>query len=188
MIQMKDSVLTILLLFGLLVVLPVFILLLRDRIFRPSRKRTPERIESERQAYRARLLNPQPSLVEAELGALLPQRLMAMYADTELVLSTNLSICPPGKDPKTSGIWIDNFLPLDSEGQKYTCDLELLANAKGFCFAADGMGNFYWVPVSNARLTDAPVFFACHDPWGNEKVAESLEEFLAWFKARPASK
>jgi hypothetical protein len=42
------------------------------------------------------------------------------------------------------------------------------------------MGNFYWVPVSATRQADAPVFFACHDPWGNEKIAGSLKEFLSW--------
>ena len=65
-------------------------------------------------------------------------------------------ICPPGKDPRRSGEGINNFLPLDLEGQKHTCDLELLAQAKGFCFAGDGCGNFYWVPVSNIRQSDAP--------------------------------
>jgi hypothetical protein len=44
------------------------------------------------------------------------------------------------------------------------------------------MGNFYWVPVDEERESDAPVFFACHDPWGNEKAADSLEEFLSWTK------
>lgn len=178
--RMKDTILSILFLLGLFVVLPVFILWLRDKIFHSSAKRTPEQIQARMHAYRERLVNPQQALVEAEMGALLPQRLIAMYADRELVLSEDLNICPPGKDPKKSSEWIDNFLPLDSEGQKYTCDLELLANAKGFCFAGDGCGNFYWVPASETRQPDAPVFFACHDPWGNEKVADSLGEFLSW--------
>ncbi len=134
----------------------------------------------ELQAHGERLLYPQPAQVEAETGLLLPQRLIAMYSDAKLILSENVNICAPGKDPKKSSAWIDNFLPLDLESQKHTCDLELLAKAKGFCFAADGCGNFYWVPVSDTRKSDAPVFFACHDPWGNEKVANSLEEFLSW--------
>ena len=75
---------------------------------------------------------------------------------------------------------MEDFLPRDWEGQQYACDLELLANAKGFCFARDGCGNFYWVPVSDARHPDAPVFFACHVPWGTERIADSLEEFLSW--------
>jgi SMI1/KNR4 family protein SUKH-1 len=177
---MRGTVLAILFLLGLFVVLPISILWLRDKIFHTSRKRIPEQIQGQIHAYRARLVNPQQALVEAEIGAFLPQRLIAMYADRELVLSQNLNICPPGKDPKKSSECIDDFLPLDSESQKFTCDLELLANSKGFCFAGDGCGNFYWVPVSDTRQADAPVFFACHDPWGNEKVAESLDQFLCW--------
>lgn len=177
---MKDAILAILFVFGLFLALPVFILWLRDKVVHSLRKRTPGQIEARMHAYRERLVNPQQALVEAEIGALLPERLIAMYADRELVLSQNLSICAPGKDPEKSSEWIDDFLPLDLEGQKYTCDLELLANAKGFCFAGDGCGNFYWVPLSDTRQSDSPVFFACHDPWGNEKVADSLEEFLSW--------
>jgi len=176
---MKDAILTLLWILALLLLLPVCILLLRDRILRSSRKRSVEEIQAQSQAYRERLLHPQQAEVEAELG-LLPERLIRMYSDRELISSENFAICPPGKDPKKFRDWIDNFLPLDLESQKYTCDLELLSKAKGFCFATDGCGNFYWVPVSDRRQPDSPVFFACHDPWGNTKVAENLEEFLSW--------
>lgn len=177
---MEDTILTLLFILALFLLLPVSILLLRDRMFRSARKRTAEQVQAESQAYRERLLHPQQAQLETEAGLFLPQRLITMYAETELILSEGLSICPPGKDPKKIREWIGNFLPLDMEGQKYTCDLELLAKAKGFCFAADGRGNFYWVPISDARQLDAPVFFACHDPWGNTKVADSLEDFLSW--------
>ena len=176
---MKDTILTILLILGLFLALPVCILLLRDKIFASSRRRAAGQVQAESQAYCERLLNPQQAEVEPEIG-LLPVRLIKMYSDRELILSENLDICPPGKDPIKSSERINNFLPLDLEGQKYTCDLELLAKAKGFCFAADGCGNFYWVPVSDTRQPDAPVFYACHDPWGNTKVANSLEDFLSW--------
>jgi len=177
---MKNTILTLLPILALLLVLPVCILMLRDRIFRSSPKRTAEQVQAHLQAYRERLLHPQQASVETEMGALLPQSLIALYADRELILNEEFALCPPGKDPKKSRIWIEDFLPLDSEGQQYTFDLKLLANAEGFCFGRDGCGNFYWVPVSDTRQPDAPVFFACHDPWGNEKVADSLEEFLSW--------
>ena len=177
---MKDATLTLLFILTLFLLLPGCILWLRDRIFRSSRKRAAEQVQAQAQAYRERLLHPQQAQVEAEAGLLLPQRLITMYADKELVLNEEFDICPSGKDPKKSSVWIEDFLPLDCEGQQYTCDLELLANAKGFCFARDGCGNFYWVPVSDTRQSDSPVFFACHDPWGNEKVANNLEEFLSW--------
>jgi hypothetical protein len=177
---MKSTILAILFLLALFVVLPVSILWLRDKIFQSSRKRTPQELQAGWDAYRERLLHPQQAPIEAALGALLPQRLVSMYADRDLLLAQKFEICPPGKDPKKSSAWIEDFLPLDPEGQKCTCDLELLANAKGFCFAGDGCGNFYWVPVNKTRQPDSPVYFACHDPWGNEKVADSLEEFLSW--------
>ena len=184
---MKDAILTLLWIFALLLLLPVCILLLRDRIFRSSRKRTADQVRAEAHAYRERLLHPQQAEVEAELG-LLPERLIRMYSDRELISSENFAICPPGKDPKKFRDWIDNFLPLDLESQKYTCDLELLSKAKGFCFATDGCGNLYWVPVSDRRQPDSPVFFACHDPWGNTKVAENLEDFLNWPRITPGRK
>src|SRR5713101_4095192 len=177
---MRDIILTLISLLALFVVLPISILWLRDKIFYSSRKRSAEQELARLQAYRERLLHPQQAEVEAEIGAFLTQRLIAMYADRELMLSKNFDICPPGKDPKKSSEWIDGFLPLDCESQNNTCDLVMLANAKGFCFAGDGCGNFYWVPVSDTRQPDAPVYFACHDPWGNEKIADSLEEFLSW--------
>jgi hypothetical protein len=180
MSQMLSAILTILFLLALFVGLPVSILWMRDRIFYSSRKRTTQQVQAWSEAYRERLLHPQQAQVEAEMGALLPQRLIALYSDRELVLSEGFNVCAPGNDPKKSSEWIEDILPLDSEGQKRTCDLELLAKAKGFCFAGDGCGNFYWVPVSETRQPDSPVYFACHDPWGNTKVADSLEDFLSW--------
>ena len=55
---------------------------------------------------------------------------------------------------------------------------------RGCCFAADGCGNFYWTPVSDTPQDDAPVYFACHDSYGNEKVANSLEEFFSRLQAK----
>jgi hypothetical protein len=82
--------------------------------------------------------------------------------------------------PKLSAEWIEAFLPLDLESQKYTVDLGVFGCGKGFCFATDGAGNFYWTSLGETRQPDAPVFFVCHDPHGNEQVAASLDEFFSW--------
>jgi len=92
----KDTILTLLFIFAFFLFLPVSILLLRDRIFRSSRKRTAEQVHAQSQAYRERMLHPQQAEVEAEAG-LLPERLIKMYLDRELILSENFDICPPGK-------------------------------------------------------------------------------------------
>lgn len=177
---MKDFLLTVLVLFSLFIALPVVVLWLRDRVRDRRRRRTPEQLQMAALAYRERLLHPDRSGVETELGGFLPDRLITLYDDETFILSQKLEIRPPRLRQKEFGEWIEELLPLDIESQKHTVDLEGAKWGKGFCFAADGAGNFYWVPVSATRQPDAPVFFACHDPWGNEKIANSLDEFLSW--------
>ena len=177
---MKDSVLTVLALFCLFIALPVALLWLSDRVRDWRYRKTPEQIRAEAVAYRNRLLNPNQNNVETKIGGLLPESLLGLYADHALVLAKGMEIRSPHLGPEESGEWIQEFLPVDIESQQYTWDLEEAGWGKGFCFAADGMGNFYWVPVSATRQPDAPVFFACHDPWRNEKITESLLEFLSW--------
>lgn len=152
------------------------------RFFHQRRHRqTPEQLQAARESFRNRLVDPNPSEVEQGIGALLPQRLIALYADHVTVLTEEIEVRRPDSgDGERSSEWIEAFLPLDLESQKYTVDLEERGWGKGFSFATDGAGNFYWVPVSDTRQPDAPVFFACHDPFGNEQVASTLEEFLSW--------
>jgi len=178
---MKDTFLSILAVFSLFVAVPVLLLWFRDRL---RGRRHPHRSPEERiaQARKAResFLHPNPDIVESELGGLLPERLITLYRDEISELSGMLEIRPPSLEPKAFGEFIQEWLPLNIESQKYTVDLEEANWGKGFCFAADGTGNFYWVPVGSTRQPDAPVYFACHDPWGNEKIADSLDEFLSW--------
>jgi hypothetical protein len=166
---------------GILIILApaVLILWLRDKIHNRLTRESPEERSLRMAEWRQRMLHPEVEAVEESCGGKLPQRLIAMYSDHELVFKCNLELCPPGKDPKKDSWWIGDFVPLAVEDQQWTCDLSVF-DRKGCCFAGDGMGNFYWVPVEAERKSDAPVYFACHDPWGNEKVADSLDEFLSW--------
>ena len=152
------------------------------RFFHQFRHRqTPEQLQAARDAFRNRLIHPKASEVEQEMGGFLPQRLIELYADHPTALQEEIEIHGPKTDDgENSSEWIEAFLPLDLESQKYAVDLAEQGWGKGFCFATDGAGNFYWVPLSETRQPDAPVFFTCHDPFGNEQVAQSLEEFLSW--------
>jgi hypothetical protein len=146
---------------------------------------TPEQLQAARDSFRSRLIHPKAAEVEQGIGALLPQRLIALYNDHPSVLAEQLEIRRPDvdlneADSQDAAEWIEAFLPLDLESQKYTIDLPSQGWGKGFCFATDGSGNFYWTPATPSRQPDAPVFFACHDPHGNEQVAASLDEFLSW--------
>jgi hypothetical protein len=153
---------------------------------------SPEQIQAARDSYRNRLVHPKALEVEQGIGALLPQRLLSLYEDHQTILAEQIEIHGPkpsqmessrqksAEAAEHSAVWIEAFLPLDMESQKYTVDLGVFGCGKGFCFATDGAGNFYWIAATDARLADAPVFFACHDPFGNEQIAPSLDEFLNW--------
>jgi hypothetical protein len=147
----------------------------RDRI-----PRSKEELIAAREAFRVRLQHPNAAQVEQGMSAYLPQRLLALYDENHTVLAEQIEIRRPNASPEDAAEWIEAFLPLDLESQKYTCDLPSRGLGKGFCFATEGTGNFYWVPLSDTRQADAPVFFVSCDPRANEKVAESLDEFLSW--------
>lgn len=159
--------------------------MLRDKIRAWKRRGTPEQLAARITEWRQRKLNPKPEEVERLCGGLLPQRLLEMYDDKELILKTDLDVCLPGKNPDEVGLWIGEFEPLDAQALRGKWDLSDFG--KGCCFAGDGLGNYFWVLLTNQRQEDSPVYFICHDPWGNEKVADSLREFLSWLKdGRPS--
>jgi hypothetical protein len=147
---------------------------------------TPEQLQAARDSFRNRLVQPNAPEVEQGIGALLPQRLLDLYDDRQTILTEQLEIRrPPANpenpaEPQNPAEWIEAFLPLDLESQKYALNLPDPGWGKGFCFATDGEGNFYWTPANDTRLQDAPVYFAHADPVANEQVASTLDEFLSW--------
>jgi hypothetical protein len=158
-------------------------------------RQSPEELQAARDSFRSRLVHPNAEQVERGMAAFLPQRLITLYDDHDTILTEQLEIRRPAAnpenplEPQNPAEWIEAFLPLDTESQKYTLDLPAQGWGKGFCFATDGEGNFYWIPANETRLADAPVFFAHTDPILNEQVAASLDELLSWpriFHAPPA--
>jgi len=147
---------------------------------------SPEQRQAARDAFRRRLVHPNPTEVEQGIGAYLPERLLSLYGDHETILTEEIEIRRPAPnperplEPQNPAEWIEAFLPLDLESQKYTLDLDAQGWGKGFCFATDGEGNFYWTPANDTRLPDARVYFAHTDPVANEQVATSLDELLSW--------
>jgi hypothetical protein len=156
-----------------------FLFVVINTVRRYTRRQNPEQLQAEREAFRDRLIHPKAAEVEQQAGGFLPQRLLNLYDDQRTILTEEIEITHQ-VNREASSEWIEAFLPLDLESQKLTVDLTEQGWGKGFCFATDGAGNFYWVQVSEVRQADSPVFFACHDPHGNEQVASSLDEFLSW--------
>jgi hypothetical protein len=149
-------------------------------------RQSPEQLQAARDSFRSRLIHPDSAQVEQGIAAYLPQRLLTLYEDHAIILTEQIEIRRPAPnpenplEPQNPAEWIEAFLPLDLESQEYTINLRGQGWGKGFCFATDGEGNFYWMPASDSRQPDAPVFFAHTDPVLNEQVAASLEELLSW--------
>jgi hypothetical protein len=184
---------------GAALILLVVILGARRFFHQLRNRQTPEQLHAARDSFRSRLMHPKAAEVERGIGARLPQRLLALYDEHRTILAEQVEIrIPPSvrndaNSPKDSSAeedaaeWIEAFLPLDLESQKFAVDLPSQGLGKGFCFATDGSGNFYWTPASELPKADAPVYFVCHDPVGNEQVAASLNEFLSWPRTIHAS-
>ncbi len=175
---MRDILLVVSVRVALFILLPVLLLWARDRIRASSRRETSAQREARLKAWRERLLDPNPEEIEALRGGMLPQKLLDMYADSNLVLSHDFDVLSTERDPKAKSWSISEFLPLHKQDQESTWDLSEFG--KACCFANNGMGDFYWVPMSSERLDEAPVYIIWHDGWDNEKVADSLGEFLSW--------
>jgi SMI1/KNR4 family protein SUKH-1 len=143
-------------------------------------RETPEQLEAARMAFLARLVHPNAAEVEKGIGAFLPQRLIEFYENQQTLQTERVEIRKPGTPAEAPSEWIESFLPMDMESQRFSIDLVKQGWGKGFCFATNGAANFYWIPASDTRQSDAPVFFASSDPPTNEKVCESLAEFLSW--------
>jgi hypothetical protein len=158
----------------------------RRLLYQYRNRLSPEQRQAARDAFRSRLVHPNASEVEQGIGAYLPERLLSLYGDHQTVLTEQIEIRRPTPnpenpaEPQNPAEWIEAFLPLDLESQKYVLDLSAQGWGKGFCFATDGEGNFYWIPANDTRLPDARVYFAHTDPVANEQVAASLEELLSW--------
>jgi hypothetical protein len=162
------------------IVLLAVVLSVRRFVRRLRNRQTPEQLQAARDSFRNRLVHPNAAQVEQALAAFLPERLLTLYKDHPTLLLERIQLHRPQASPKDPAEWIEAFLPLDMESQKYTLNPESHNLGKGFFFATDGASNFYWVPAADTRHPDAPVFFVSHDTQANEQVAASLDEFLSW--------
>lgn len=143
-----------------------------------------EQISAAREAYRGRLLNPQTTEVERELGKKLPERLLQLYEDKTTIQSGGFKAVKPGKTRWRSVRWpVYCFEPLDTENLGELPFEEELG--PGFCFATTGRACWYWIAASDERAKDSPVIFLDYERGRSHgsKVAETLDEFLRWPRA-----
>jgi hypothetical protein len=174
----------LLIVFGPLIFAVVLLLLVtgvRRAITTFTSRLSPEELKAAREAYSARLQNPQSTNVERELGKLLPERLLKLYENKSAILSGGFLVEKPGKKRWRAERWpVYCFEPMDTDAlNELPYEDEL---GPGFCFATTGRRCWYWIAASDQRTMDSPVIFLDYDGGRShgKKVADTLEEFLNW--------
>lgn len=157
----------------LFMVIPVFLLVLRERLRQRHHGKKLREYYADREAWRTRLLHPKHREVEGHLGGKLPASLSRLYADKELIVETDFEIRSPKKRMQ-----INEFFPLDVEILSELWGGEIFT--QGFPFAGDIWGDCYFVKVSTKALDDAPVFRYSRRENKVEPIAESVTQFLGW--------
>jgi hypothetical protein len=138
------------------------------------RREPPERPEE----YAARLQSPQFDVLEARLGAPVPEALKQLYRNGGLLEQADFRCGSSDTALRGAGYFVHRFLPAD------LTTLDQIARRLGehlFPFASNGSGQFYCLRVQ-ADEPDAP----CPVYWGEPRrrhvpirIADSLDEFLA---------
>lgn len=152
------------------------ILWARDRLTAPGEP-TPAELAARDRTYRARLLAPNWSALEARSGAgAVPDALRELYQDRDLVLSTNLDVVDPRLSGGEEAVWsIDRFCPADREALAEQWE----ALPSGSFTFAECDGDPYYVTLGSADADGGPVYHLFHDGGETVTVAPALAMFLA---------
>jgi hypothetical protein len=161
-------------LLGLLLAAGV-ILWARDRLTGP-REPTGAELAARERAYRARLLAPNWSAVEATLKTgPVPDALRELYQDRDLLLSTSLDVVDPRLSGGEAAVWsIDRFCPADREAVGEWEELP-----PGSFVFAECDGDPYYVVLKSLGNDGEPVHHFYHDGADTVTVAPTLAMFLA---------
>lgn len=168
---MMENIKVVLFLVCLMVGLPVLILLVRDRVTRPSRKE----IDDASRRFLERLNNPDLAALERHFGVPMPQSLVELYGNRAELMRGDFQVAPSSETPADERHRVAYYQPADAQsaGDSWS-GLE-----KYFAFADDGCGNAYLIDPTE---TDPCVYFHDHETGEMTKVCQHLSEFLRWPK------
>ena len=161
-------VLTIMLLVGL----AVMILKIVDRLTL-GRKQSPEKRAESIQIFNQRLLNPDFESLRQHFDHPIPQSLISLYENHDLIVQGGFSVIPRSGADDDEMWYIASFEPMDAESQEYT----FFDSLKYLAFAGDGCGNAY---VVDPRDDDPAVLFHDHEDDDFSQVCDRLSLFLTW--------
>jgi hypothetical protein len=164
-----DNAITVAVIIGIFVALPVALLLARDWFTRPSKKK----MEEYSRQFLERLHHPDFAAVEKYFGRPLPACLQALYADRQEVLRGDFEVAAAPDAPPEDPWHVAFYQPADEQSARDAWPgLE-----KYFAFADDGCGNGYLIDPTD---DDPPVLFHDHETGELSRVCERFTEFMRW--------
>jgi hypothetical protein len=166
---MNDNVITVVVIVGICIGLPVALLLARDWFTRPSKRK----IEEFSRQFAERLQHPDFGAVERHFGRLLPACVRALYADRQEILRRNFEVTPIHDAERDDRWHVAFYQPADGQSARDAWrGLE-----KYFAFADDGFGNGYLIDPND---DDPPVLFHNHETGELSRVCDQFTEFMRW--------
>jgi SMI1 / KNR4 family (SUKH-1) len=148
-----------------------------DRLFGGKARKDAARA-AEWASHVAEVQRPRWDTVEALLGHPVPDVLRALYADRDLLASSQLLVLDPALGSEhDEAWWISQFTPADERA--LVPELESIPPG-AFTFACNEFGDPYYVRLGELPDGDGPVMVHHHDGGDTELVAPSLRAFLSW--------
>ena len=166
---MSTNIIVVVVLLGVYIVLPVALLLARDWLTRPSKKK----IEAYSQQFIRRLQHPDFTTVANHFGGPLPACVRALYANREELMRNNFVVVAWAVVPEEERWFVSDYQPADGPSvQDAWPGLE-----KYFAFADDGTGNGYLI---DPKEEDPAVLFHDHETGELLRVCDHFTEFMKW--------
>jgi hypothetical protein len=166
---MSDHLTTVIVIVAIFLGLPIALLIGRDWLTRPSRKK----IEEYSRQFVQRLRSPDFPAVEKHFGRPLPQCVRTLYSDKEELLRNNFAVAASSGVPDGERWYVSDYQPADGASVRDSWPgLE-----KYFAFADDGSGNGYLIDPTQ---DDPPVLFHDHETGEISRVCDRFTEFMRW--------
>jgi hypothetical protein len=166
---MNTTIILVVVLLGIFIGLPVALLLARDSLTRPSKKK----IEAYSREFIQRLQHPDYAAVAKYFGRPLPECVRTLYANKEELMLSNFAVAASAAVPEEDRWYVSDYQPADGPSvQDAWPGLE-----KYFAFADDGAGNGYLIDPAES---DPPVLFHDHETGELSRVSDRFTEFMRW--------
>ncbi len=166
---MSSNATTVIVLTGMFLGLPVALLVARDWLTRPSKRK----LEEYSRQFTERLRHPDLSAVEKHFGRPLPLCIRALYANSDELLRSDFEVANAVDAAPEAHWYIAFYQPADEQSVRDSWPgLE-----KYFAFADDGCGNGYLI---DPKEEDPPVLFHDHETGEIARVCDHFTEFMNW--------